>query len=161
MAAPKMEVRGLVEAQKKMKQVIKDVHGGRLSSAMDTATQLVTRDAKLLAPVDTNRLRSSITPEVRTDGKTLEGVVGSNVSYAAATEGGTGTPAGHSPHYPPPAALDRWARRHGFSSGFVVARAIWRRGGLKPRKYLQRGFDQNKPAIQRLLEDAVKKAVDE
>lgn len=159
--AAKMEVRGLVEAQKKMKQVVRDVHGGRLSSAMDTATQMVTRDAKLLAPVDTNRLRSSITPEVRTDGNTLEGVVGSNVLYAAAMELGTGTPAGHSPHYPPPAALDLWARRHGFSSGFMVARAIWRRGGLKGRQFLQKGFDQNKAAIQKLLEDAVKKAVDE
>ena len=159
MADVKVEIRGLEQSQAKMKQVAEDIHGGAVYSAMQEATQLVTRDAKILAPVDTGRLRASITPEVRTDGKVLEGVVGSNVEYAAPMEVGTGTPAGHSPHYPPPDALETWATRHGFKSGMQVAKIIWKRGGLMGRHFLQRGFDQNKEAIQKLLEDAVSKAV--
>lgn len=155
----KAEIRGLEEAQAKMKQTANDIHGGDTYAAMNEAANLVMRDAKILAPVDSDSLRASITPEVRTDGKTLEGVVGSVLTYAPYMETGTGTPAGHAPHYPPPDALETWASRHGFKNGMAVARAIWRRGGLKPRAYLQTAFDQNRDAIMKLLEDGVSKAV--
>jgi len=53
------------------------------------ACLLVERDAKILCPVDTGRLRSSITHEV--EGTT--GRVGSNVEYARAVELGSEDPA--------------------------------------------------------------------
>lgn len=159
MSGVKAEIRGLKEVQAKMKQTAKDLHGGEMYDAMNEAAKTVWQDARLLAPVDSGRLRSSITPEVRTDGKTLEGVVGSARYYAPYMETGTGTPAGHSPHYPPPEALELWAQRHGYKNGMVVARAIWRRGGLKPRKFLQRGYDQNKERIKKMLEEAAVRAV--
>lgn len=55
---------------------------------INKACLLVVRDAKKLCPVDTGRLRSSITHEV--EGTT--GRVGSNVEYARAVEMGSEDP---------------------------------------------------------------------
>ena len=52
---------------------------------MSRACLMVERDAKKLCPVDTGRLRASITHEI--DG--LTGYVGSNVEYSRAVELGT------------------------------------------------------------------------
>lgn len=79
----KMEVRGLEELQHKKEQMVRDLHGTPMLNAMRSATLLVTRDAKSNAPVFTGRLRSSITPDVRIEGRVdVVGVVGSNVFYA-------------------------------------------------------------------------------
>jgi len=56
---------------------------------MSRACLMVERDAKKLCPVDTGRLRASITHEI--DG--LTGYVGSNVEYARAVELGSEDPA--------------------------------------------------------------------
>ena len=84
-----LEIRGLIELQEKADQVIEDLHGKPMLDGMRKATLLVSKDAKILAPVDTGLLRSSITPEVRQDGWTVLGVVGSNVFYAPYQETGT------------------------------------------------------------------------
>ncbi len=147
-----IEVKGLVEATRKLEQVANDLHGEPMTRAMKKATLLVTKDAKINAPVDTGRLRASITPEVRGEGKTVIGVVGSNVIYAPYMETGT------KPHFPPLSALQTWAKRHG-TTAYVVARAIARRG-IKGRKYLQRAFEQNRTAIRDLLGKAVKGIVE-
>ena len=84
-----LEIAGLKETQAKMEQVVRDVGGTPMRDAMRTATLLVVRDAKLNAPVDTGRLRASITPEVRAMTKTVQGIVGSNVVYAPFQELGT------------------------------------------------------------------------
>jgi HK97 gp10 family phage protein len=81
-AAIRVEVRGLKEVQQKMEQLAKDVCGTPMRDAMRTATLLVERSAKINAPVDTGRLRASITPEVRMTTVTVQGIVGSNVVYA-------------------------------------------------------------------------------
>lgn len=143
-----VEVRGLKELQAKLERAGRDLHGEPIIAAMRESTLWVQRDAKLNAPVDTGRLRASITPEVRTEALQVLGVVGSNVEYAPYMELGT------KPHWPPLGALEVWARRHGMIA-FVVARAIAERG-LKPRKFLQNAFEKNKDRIQRRLERAVK-----
>jgi len=53
------------------------------------ACLIVERDAKILCPVDTGRLRSSITHEI----EGITGRVGSNVEYARAVELGSEDPA--------------------------------------------------------------------
>lgn len=84
------EVRGLIEAQQKATQVLRDLYGGAMVDAIRKATLLVLRDAKINAPVDTGRLRASITPDVRRESDNeIVGVVGSNVVYAAFQELGT------------------------------------------------------------------------
>ena len=146
-------VRGLIETRQRLEQLSIDLVGKPMVDAMRQATFLVEGDAKRNAPVDTGQLKSSIASEVRpgVEGKSVEGVVGSNKSYAPYMELGT------KPHFPPPAALQVWAKRHGVNA-FVVARAISRRG-LKPRKYLQRAFDSNKTKIVRILGDNVSSSV--
>jgi len=117
----------------------------------------LTNEAKRKAPVNTGRLRASITPAVEVENQTIRGIVGSNVSYAPYMELGTGIFAGGSRYFPPPDALETWARRHGMppGSGFIVARAIFRRGGLKPRRFLQGAFEENKDSITGYIERAV------
>ncbi len=155
-----IEVRGLRQTQRKMEQVATDLAGKPMVDAMKQATMLVERDAKIFAPVDTGRLRASITSDIRVAssgllGKEVQGVVGSNVTYAPFMELGTGTFAGRPRYFPPPEALEVWARRHGIASGFLVARAIFRRGGLRGRKFLERGFENNTNKIIALIGRAV------
>jgi len=108
----------------------------------DRATIAVQNRARQNAPVDTGRLRSSITTRVDPSEVPQWGEVGTNVFYAPYMEYGTGTfaegpNAKGGRHAPPGDALEVWASRHGFASGYVVAGIIARRGGLKPRRYLR------------------------
>ncbi len=61
----------------------------QLKSGMTKACLLVERDAKINAPVDTGRLRASITNRLDVEENQLVGIVGTNVSYASFQEFGT------------------------------------------------------------------------
>lgn len=146
-----VEVKGLEETQRKMEQVVQDLEGTPLINAMRDCALMVERDAKILAPVDTGRLRASITPQVRRNGNTVMGVVGSNVKYAAAVETGS------KPHWAPFRALEGWARRHGANEA-----EVWFAIGIKGTRaqpYLQPAFEKNENAIKDKLEDFVVKIV--
>ena len=69
---------------------------GDVARDITRRTLKVERAAKRLAPVDTGRLRSSITHTVEADGQGVVGIVGSDVEYAPHQEFGTryqpGTP---------------------------------------------------------------------
>lgn len=150
-----IKVTGVVETQQNLNKIAGDLHGRPMEEAMRRAALLIERDAKKNAPVDTGRLRSSISSEIRTEGiggEKVIGVVGSNVVYAAAVE------LGSRPHFPPPGVLDAWVSRHGGGDAFLVARAIARRG-TKPSKFLQRAFESNQVKIVRLLDTAVSEIV--
>ena len=148
-----IEIRGLQELQAKTDQVITDLHGKPMLDGMRAATMLVSTEAKKLAPVDRGQLRSSITPEVRAQGFTVLGVVGTNKLYAPYQETGT------RPFWPPIAALEVWARRHGVSA-YVVARAIARHG-IKPKRYMQGAFDAKKDDVVALIGRVVSRIVDQ
>lgn len=141
------EIKGLKETQRNLEQAARDLRGTPIVNAMRDATLIVTRDAKRNAPVDTGRLRASITPAVSIAGETIQGVVGSNVTYAPYVELGT------RPHWPPISALEVWAQRH-HTSAFLVARAISRRG-TKAVEYLQRAFRDNRDKIEARFNKAV------
>lgn len=143
-----LEIQGLFEAQQQFEQAARAMQGDAMLNAIRSSTLLVEADAKRNAPVDTGRLRASITPTVRVEGKVVQGVVGSNVVYAPFMELGT------RPHWPPIAALEVWARRHG-TSAFVVARSIAVKG-LKARKFLQNALIKNAAAIRAKIRAAVK-----
>ena len=81
-----VEVQGIKEVQRNLEAVAKNLHGTPMINAMRDATLYIDRDAKKNAPVDTGRLRASITPEVTSEGETVRGVVGSNVTYAPYVE---------------------------------------------------------------------------
>ncbi len=67
------------------KKNIKD----KLDRNMEKACLLVERDAKINAPVDTGRLRASITHRIEKDDEDIVGIVGTNVVYASYQEFGT------------------------------------------------------------------------
>lgn len=152
MASP-MVVHGLKETQAKITKALKDLQGPPMVEAMRDAVLMVQRDARKAAPVFSGELRASILPEIRTQGNEVVGAVGSQVRHALYMEKGT------RPHFPPVAALQSWARRHN-TVAFLIARAISRRG-LKPRKFLQGAYDENKEKIIKKLESAVKKIAQE
>lgn len=69
--------------------LVRDVVDGLLHEVMLGAAIVAEREAKRLCPVDTGRLRGSITHEVTKDGAQVRAVVGTNVEYAAPVEYGT------------------------------------------------------------------------
>jgi hypothetical protein len=145
----KLDIRGVDATIQNIQRI---GHGlSNLAAPMRTATLLVTRSARQNAPVDQGILRASIMPGVRQQGDATVGVVGSNLIYAAAQELGT------RPFWPPIAALETWARRHG-TTAYVVARAIARRG-IRAKRYLQRALDDNARRIKRLIGSHVGKIV--
>lgn len=62
---------------------------GALTAHLLKLTLQVEARAKELCPVDTGRLRSSITSAIETEGDTIVGVVGTDVEYASFVEFGT------------------------------------------------------------------------
>lgn len=145
--AAAVDIKGLKELHAKMEQVITDFHGRPMLEAMRDSTLIVTRAATQLAPVDTGRLRASITPDVQVQGDIVLGIVGSNVTYAPYIEYGT------RPHFPPVGALEVWASRHGMEA-YVVARAISRRG-TKAQAFLMPAFEKSQSYIERRIGQAV------
>jgi len=148
----KAEIKGLKEAQRKMDQTARDLRGTAMVEAMRDATLVVTRAARINAPVDTGRLRASIVPEVVRRDNVVRGIVGSNVVYAPYME------LGAKAHWPPLAALEVWARRH-HTTAFLVARAIARRG-IKARRFLQRAVMENRNKIGEIISRTVGRIVE-
>lgn len=145
------EIKGIQEVQRNLETAAKNLRGTPMINAMRDATLIIDRDAKKNAPVDTGRLRASITPEVTSQGEIVTGVVGSNVTYAPFVELGT------RPHWPPLAALEVWARRH-HTSAFVVARSIALHG-TPAKEFLKKAFDDNKEKVERRIGQAVEAIV--
>lgn len=148
-AAWRAELRGLIEVQKEAIRIAKELSGGPMVNAMRDATLIVTGGAKRAAKVDMGRWRASITPEVRLMGEQVVGIVGSNLAYGPYAHEDT------RPHWPPIAALEGWAKRHGISA-FLVARAIARRG-TKGDQAIYRSLQENMPRIVALFNSAVRK----
>lgn len=121
--------------------------------------------ARERAPVDTGLLRSSIAYEIEAGEAPLWAKVGTSVFYAASMEYGTGTQndgeGGGGEHWPPSGALSEWAHRHGIPNGFLAARAIGRRGGLRPRRFLRGGLADLLDKMPTLLEQFIADVVTE
>lgn len=88
MAGNRIEVKitGLNSLRDKLRALVPRVRN-EVRQRVAEALLLIETDAKLFAPVDTGRLRSSIHAETASDG--LSGTVGTNVEYADHVEFGT------------------------------------------------------------------------
>jgi len=77
-------VEGLEDVQKFLESRVQALQGPPIFAVMREATLLVQRSAKggKAMPVDTGRLKASITPEITQMGGMTVGIVGSNVHYA-------------------------------------------------------------------------------
>jgi len=150
-----VEVKGLIELQRKTIQMAKDLHGAPIVNAMQQSALEVTRDAIINAPVDTGKLQASILPRIDLTETEVIGVVGSNVEYAPAVEFGS------KPHMPPLEPLAAWVRRHnigeeGYEYGIAMLIA-WKIAahGTKAQPYLIPAFEKNEANIRRRFENAV------
>lgn len=112
----------------KMIRTIKDPEffGGPLRKSLLQSAEFAVGQTKERSPVDTGRLRNSYATEIDRSPIPKFVTFGTNLTYAPHVEEGS------KPHFPPLAALQPWARRHGFPAGsagaFLVARAIAQRG---------------------------------
>ncbi|RPI52769.1 MAG: hypothetical protein EHM56_08000 [Chloroflexi bacterium] len=156
------EVKGLIEAQRKCEQVVRDLVGTPILDAMRDSTLIVQAGAKKnlvayespeVGGVDSGRTRASYTPEIRLSGDVVAGVVGSNLKTALWQETGT------RPHWPPIDALVIWARRHG-TTAYLVARGIARHG-TRARRPLGRAFEDARDKIVARFERAMKEIIDQ
>ena len=145
----KVEVKGLNELEKAMdKRFLKYEKIKREVSA--TALDIQKRAKKKLKEqkaIDEGNLVDSIVVDAVEGGWAAE--IGSTAPYAPYVEFGTG------PHFPPPDALEDWARHHGFKSAWPICKAIAERG-LPERPYLNPAFEEEKEGftqrIKKILE---------
>ena len=105
--------------------------------------------ARNLPPaINTGLLRGSVAPRTpRVEGRTIEGGIATNVSYALPVE------AGSRPHWPPRAPIEFWVRRKLRVPGpqvkgvaFLVARKIARRG-TQARRIFALGLEDARPRM--------------
>ena len=122
---------------------------GPLKNFLTRSAFIVELKEKEKAPVDTGRLRSSITTVLQP----FKAMVGPTVFYAPYVEYGT------RPHWPPKGALQPWAARHGFPAGslgdFLVRRAIARRG-TRAHPFMRPAATASLPLIQAEFEQMVR-----
>lgn len=151
------EVLGDKQLRDELENIAEAMHGRKMVRTIRRASALVLRDAKKFAPVDTGRLRSSMTISVAPVGfpRRVVGVVGTPVHYAPHMEYGTD----HN-KMPPVSALEGWARRHGVNA-FAVAQGILMRGGLQGHFFMKRAAEKNEKAIIAMLGNHVRLAINE
>ena len=131
-----------------------------LKDFFDRAATTVQGKARVKAPVDTGHLRTPIQYELDTASPPLRAKVGLLDAQAGsglwlkgrAMEYGTGRQGDDAVshkggHWPPGGALERWGKRHGGASGYAIAAAIGKAGGLRPRPYLRPGLQESIPVI--------------
>lgn len=170
-----VEVKGLKEAQQKLEQTVRDLQGEPMLNAMRKATMVVQSEAKKKAPVNTGRLRASIVPEIRTVGTEIQGVVGSNVTYAAAVHNGS------RPHWAPLEPLIRWVHLKRLSGIYstktkrrlgnkatqeeedkaaaVMIRYKIAARGTKAQPFLLNAFNENKERIAQYIDGGVAEVI--
>ena len=103
-SALQLEVEGLKELQRGTMMIIKDLHGDEIFDAMRDSTLKIQRRVMRgppggrgapgstpagYIPVDTGRLRASISPIVQAYGPVVRGIVGTNIEYGPYHEFGT------------------------------------------------------------------------
>lgn len=142
---------GFKEAERKLTPALAAQPVRRFMTKWAVSTQ---SDAKRGTPVNDGRLRASEVYEIEStppDQIPSYARVGTNDETGPFIEGGTGTqadlPGGTGRrHWPPAAALEPWALKHG-TTGKSVAFFIGRRGGLKPKRFLRNAFDKNERRV--------------
>jgi len=123
-----------------------DIGNIDLTKALTKAAIIVESSAKLLCPVgDTGNLRNSITHEVENN----QAAIGTNVEYAQYVEIGTGifSSMGNG-------RQDRWS--------YQTPDGEWHSTiGQHPQPYLQPALDINKGKISSILNDEIKKELEQ
>lgn len=109
----------------------------------------VVEEAKPLTPVDTGRLRASITYKITSEAQLPRHVdIGTNAQYGPWVHDGRKPGSA----MPPVSAIGAWAKRKGIdASPFVLARSIARKG-IRGRPFLADGLALAGPKIDRAMD---------
>ena len=138
-----LEIEGLSVLLAKLDSLGGNVENA-LQNGIDKAARRVKRDAELLCPVDTGRLRNSIQHKtVKADGK-IEGTVSTNVEYAPYIEFGTG---------------QRGEMAQIFRPARISYRYDW--AGQMPVPFMFPALTQNENQIKKDVKSEVMKAIKE
>lgn len=142
-----MSVRVTVTGDKEiadlLRRVPKELEGKVKADVGEYALKIQGRAKSYLrtqSTMDTGNLANSILVEFAAQGITAE--IGAVAKYAPYVEFGAGPAIGHKRFFPPPDALDAWARHHGFDSAWPVCKAIYEHG-LQPRPYLGPAYEDH------------------
>lgn len=120
-----------------------------VKDVLTNASLLAERVARQEAPKDTSALARSITSDVQP----MSARVFSTLAYAVPVE--VGRQPGQRP--PPSAALEGWAKRHGFTGSlFVLARSIGRKG-IKARPFMAKAKTAVESAMPGFIQQAASK----
>lgn len=126
----KMDVIGEKEIARALQKMSEDkkkrVKGEVYASGVDVQREAKERLREQKA-WDLGNLANTVIVERSPDGMIAE--VGPTAPYGPYVEHGT------RPHFPPPDALEGWAKRHGFESAWPICKAIAKRG-LKARPFI-------------------------
>jgi phage protein, HK97 gp10 family len=135
--AARVEIKGLNELEKSLDRILSKrerIKREVLMTALDIQRK-AKKNLRSAKAIDEGNLRNSIIVDSVQGGMAAE--IGSIAPYAPYVEFGT------RPHFPPPDALEDWARHHGFKSAWPICRAIAKRG-LKERPYLKPAYEEEK-----------------
>jgi len=144
---PNIKVLGVKELQKafkdfaanKVSKVKKETYASGIDVQREAKTNL-----RAYGAWDTGNAANSIIVEMMEGGFVAE--IGPTAPYAVYIEKGA------PPHFPPPDALEGWARRHGFDSTWPICLVIAERG-LPERPFLEPAFNSvDKKFFERIKE---------
>lgn len=121
-----------------------------LRRASEKAAFEIEGESKRRAPVDTGRLRASISTSLGIV-KNIGAIVQTNVNYAAFVHEGT------RPHFPPISALEKWSKRKGLNAG-AVARSIARKG-TKAQPFMREAVENKEKEIAKHYETEITKGL--
>jgi len=144
----KVEIKGLEELRKAIKDLdrLPRVKAEVGASALDIQ-RAAKRNLKTAGSIDTGNAQNTTIVEFELNGCSAE--IGTVAPYGPYIEFGT------RPHFPPPDALEAWARHHGFDSAWPICRAIAKRG-LRARPYLLPAYDGVAPGFEKRLAEIYK-----
>ena len=145
MADIEYTIEGMDELRDKASRVSGDL-GSVVRKLLNDSVAGIEGKAKKLAPVDTGKLRSSITHKVDSARIPLWSEAGTNVLYARPVEFGS------KPHWAPFRAFETWARRHHMNEADVW----WAVGtkGTKAHPFLTPAFEDSQSDIEANLNEA-------
>jgi len=131
---PTIKLEGADELRKYLKKAsddhVKKVKAEVYATALEIRDQAIL-NLKALEAWDTGHLATTVVVDRTNNG--LGSEIGSTAPYAPYVEHGA------KPHFPPPDALEDWARRHGFDSAWPICLAISKRG-IKAQPFLFPAF---------------------
>lgn len=133
-----VELKGEKELQKELKRLIQEkpmeVKQEVYASGVDIQRE-AKEELREMGAWDLGNAANSIMVDLEDQGFTarieVQAPYGSHIEY------------GTRPHFPPPDALEGWAKRHGFDSAWPICKAIAKRG-LKARPFLVPAYLENR-----------------